>query len=221
MGGRFTLWPFRHSHRPSCLSLGAATPRAPAARSVVAHERLGPWRERPPSPRAWYGSGAGVFSHPCPRPLGRSRAINPWREGQRHRTSPGHVRGLLFAPHAQTVRGTCGSSQTRGVARGWGPAPACCAPVAPPANAAGFRGRWAPGSPIRVGYRRGMSIGTEHEGATASAWVMVRLCPLAGHGRDSTMTRAHVLRREEIGPLCGDAGSTRMHTHGSPSLRPV
>ena len=36
----------------------------------MAQERLGPWRERPPSPRAWYGFGCRCVFTPLPRPLG-------------------------------------------------------------------------------------------------------------------------------------------------------
>ena len=70
MGGRFTLWPSGDSHLPSCLSRRAATSCNPAARLPVAHERLGPWRERPPSPRAWYGFGARWKFTPRPFPSG-------------------------------------------------------------------------------------------------------------------------------------------------------
>ena len=45
--------------------LAAGLPRLP-----VAHERLGPWRERPPSPRAWYGFGARWQFTPRPLPPG-------------------------------------------------------------------------------------------------------------------------------------------------------
>ncbi len=70
MGGRFTLWPSGDSHLPSCLSRRAATSCNPAARLPVAHERLGPWRERPPSPKARYGFGARWKFTPRPCPPG-------------------------------------------------------------------------------------------------------------------------------------------------------
>ena len=68
--GRFTLWPSGDAHLPSCLSDRAATSCGPAARWPVAHERVGPWRERPPSPRARYGFGARWRFTPRPCPPG-------------------------------------------------------------------------------------------------------------------------------------------------------
>jgi len=70
MNGRFTLRPSADAHLPSCLSCGAATSCGPAARWPVAHERLGSWRERPPSPRARYGFGARWKFTPRPCPPG-------------------------------------------------------------------------------------------------------------------------------------------------------
>ena len=69
-GGRFTLWSASGAQLPSCLSCGAATSCGPIARSSVARERLGPWRERPPSPRAWYGFGTRWKFAPRPCPPG-------------------------------------------------------------------------------------------------------------------------------------------------------
>jgi len=67
-GGRFTNLASGDSHRPSRLSAGAATSCGPAARWPVAHERFGPWWERPASPRAWYGFGTmwRFTPRPCP-----------------------------------------------------------------------------------------------------------------------------------------------------------
>ena len=76
VGGRFTLWPSGDAHLPSCLSCSAATSCGSAARQAVAHGRLGPWRERPPGPRAWYGRGAmHVFTRLSP-PLGGSLPVD-------------------------------------------------------------------------------------------------------------------------------------------------
>ena len=82
MEGRFTLWHSGDSHRPSRPSAGAATSCGPAARSPVAHERFGPWWERPASPKARYGLGARWKLTPRPPPsTGRSHTSGPWREG--------------------------------------------------------------------------------------------------------------------------------------------
>ena len=70
MGGRFTLWSASDAQPPSCLSCDAATSCGPIARSSVARERLGPWRERPPSPRARYGFGTRWKFTPRPCPPG-------------------------------------------------------------------------------------------------------------------------------------------------------
>ena len=70
VGGRFTLWPSGDAHLPSCLSRGAAPPCGPIARSYEAHEPRGPWRERPPSPRARYGFGTRWKFTPRPFPSG-------------------------------------------------------------------------------------------------------------------------------------------------------
>ena len=69
-GGRFTNLASGDSHRPSRLSAGAATSCGPAARWPVAHERFGPWWERPASPRAWYGFGTRCEFTPRPCPPG-------------------------------------------------------------------------------------------------------------------------------------------------------
>ena len=70
MGGRFTLRSASDAHLPSCLSCGAATSCGWPPGSPVAHERLGPWRERPPSPKARYGFGARWKFTPRPCPPG-------------------------------------------------------------------------------------------------------------------------------------------------------
>ena len=41
----------------------------PVAQAPVAQWRLVPWRERPPSPRAWYGLGGAVEMHTSPLAL--------------------------------------------------------------------------------------------------------------------------------------------------------
>ena len=67
---RLTLWPSGVAHLPSFVSCRAATSHVSAARQPVAHERLGPWRERPPSPRARYGLGTRWKLTPRPSPPG-------------------------------------------------------------------------------------------------------------------------------------------------------
>ena len=68
--GRITNLASGDSHQPSRPSADAATSCGPAARLPVVHERLGPWRERPPSPRARYGFGARWRFTPRPCPPG-------------------------------------------------------------------------------------------------------------------------------------------------------
>ena len=80
--GRFTLGLSGDSQRPCRLSAGAATSCDPAVRSPVAHERFGPWWERPGSPRACYGFGGRCVCAPLPRTfrVATEPAI-PTREG--------------------------------------------------------------------------------------------------------------------------------------------
>ena len=93
--GQITLSPSGNAHPPSCLSGSAATSCGPAARWPVARERLGPWRERPASPKARYGLGARWrFTSRLSPSTGRSRTNSPWREGR-----PAPLRGA--GPHAR------------------------------------------------------------------------------------------------------------------------
>ena len=70
VGVRCALRPSRDAHRGCRPSAGATTSCGIAAGCAVAHEALGPWRERPPSPRAWYGFGARCVCTPLPLPPG-------------------------------------------------------------------------------------------------------------------------------------------------------
>ena len=59
----------------------AVTPGA--TRSAGTHQARRPGRERPPSPRAWYGFGRRcVFTRQSPPSRGRSRSRYPLREGR-------------------------------------------------------------------------------------------------------------------------------------------
>ncbi len=80
-GGRFTVWGSSDSHRPLPPIRRKATPCGSAAASAVANGRHGPWRERPPSPKARCGIGASVVSHARPRLQGVAPAasIRPGR----------------------------------------------------------------------------------------------------------------------------------------------
>ena len=81
MGVRCALRASGGARRTSCSSGSAARSCGSAAGSPVAHQRPGPWRERPPSPRAWYGFGRRcVFTLLSPSPWGRSRASDPCRK---------------------------------------------------------------------------------------------------------------------------------------------
>ena len=63
-------------------SASATTSCGRAARSPVAHGPLGLWRERPPSPRAWYGFGRRCVFTLLPPPPGSLPHHQSLREGQ-------------------------------------------------------------------------------------------------------------------------------------------
>ena len=81
-------------------------PAYPQARQRLAAKRparplpngpLGRWLERPPSPRAWYGIGAVVFSQPAPRRSGVAPAPSIPAGRPFSAASDGVVRGSLRA----------------------------------------------------------------------------------------------------------------------------
>ena len=79
VGSRFTLWPSRDSHVTSCLSAGAVTSYASAARSVSAARAAPTGTGATPQSEGLVRVRTQVCFHtPAPVPWGRSRSINPY-----------------------------------------------------------------------------------------------------------------------------------------------
>jgi len=107
MEGGFTLWPSGDSHRPYRLPAVAATSCGPVAGSPGAPQPLGPWRERPASPKARHGLGARWKLTPRPPPsTGRSHTSGPWREGPSSAASRRWTTTLAI-PSAAGAAGGC------------------------------------------------------------------------------------------------------------------
>ena len=97
-GVRCALRASSDARRISCSSRAATTSCGPALRWLVAHERSGPWRERPPSPKARYGIAASVFSHPrasCLGSLPHQRSLAGRPVERRFRGAGPHTRRSL------------------------------------------------------------------------------------------------------------------------------
>jgi len=105
MEGGFTLWPSGDSHRPYRLPAVAATSCGPVAGSPGAPQPLGPWRERPTSPRAWYGFGARWRFTPRPCPSGVATAASI-PSGKAVRTPPWNAANQPAPPGAAAVAQT-------------------------------------------------------------------------------------------------------------------
>ena len=105
MGVRCALRVSGGAHRTSCSSRSAARSCGSAAGSPVAHQQLGPWRERPPSQRARYGFGARWRFTPRPFPPGVATA-STIPGGKAVRTPPWNAANQPAPPAAAAVAQT-------------------------------------------------------------------------------------------------------------------